>query len=370
MTTNNTNINNSNSNDTNGEVKKNANIQSELCLVGSLYTEPDLYVSYGKYMRSQYDFSDEATKFFYDSFELMYTTFSQNFDENKVNTFMTQNDERLRMYKKYKGWRTISSWKALADVSDFENYYNMVKKYSLVREYERQGYPIQKILNNSKFEKWKANDIYKIIRSMADKINTIINANEESVDLTDGISNQIQSKLCTPDMGIPFPWKLLTEMFRGARLRKVVFNGFLSNEGKTRNLMLICAYIVLVLDEKFLLLSNEMDEEDLKNCLITTVINNKEFQQYHGVDITKCEREIVLGIYRDDNGEVIQRYVDDNGNFTETEADYIKRINDTSEEYRKIQQVANWIDDKRNGKLLFKDVGSDYSDSTLEMEFR
>ena len=56
-------------------VKSVNNIQAEILLVGSLYKEPDLYVSYGNFMRSKYDFSDEATKFFYDCFELMYTTF-------------------------------------------------------------------------------------------------------------------------------------------------------------------------------------------------------------------------------------------------------------------------------------------------------
>lgn len=37
-------------------------------------------------------------------------------------------------------------------------------------------------------------------------------------------------------------------------------------------------------------MSNEMDEEDLRSCLITTVINNKEFQDLHGVVLEKPER--------------------------------------------------------------------------------
>ena len=127
------------------------NIQAEILLVGSLYKEPDLYVSYGNFMRSKYDFSDEATRFFYDNFELMYTTFSQNMDENQVNIFMSQDTERLRLYKRYKGYKTISQWMQLSDTSDFKNYYNLVKKYSLVREYERNGYPVQRILNHKKF---------------------------------------------------------------------------------------------------------------------------------------------------------------------------------------------------------------------------
>ena len=351
-------------------VKSVNNIQAEILLVGSLYKEPDLYVSYGNFMRSKYDFSDEATKFFYDCFELMYTTFSQNMDENQVNIFMSQDTDRLILYKRYKGYKTISQWMQLADVDDFKNYYNLVKKYSLVREYERNGYPVQRILNHKNFIQWTAQDIYKIIRSQADKINTIISASEESVVLTSNVSNQVQSLLLSPDMGIPMPWNMLTEMFRGCRLGKVIFNGFLSNEGKSRNMMLLIAYIVLVQNEKFLLLSNEMDEDDLRNCLITTVVNNECFRELHGVHINKREEEIVLGKYRDRNGNYIERYTDDFGDYIESEEDYIARVERDSDEYHQIQKVAQWVDQQREGKLFFKDVGMDYSDESLEFEFR
>lgn len=339
-------------------------------LVGSFYKQPDLYVSYGNFMRSKYDFSDEATKFFYDNFELMYTTFSQNMEENQVNIFMSSDIDRLKIYKKYKGWKTISEWVNLANIEDVKNYYDLVKKYSLIREYERNGYPVQRILNHRNFNQWTARDIYKIIRSQADKINTVINANEESVILTDKMTKQVESLLIMPDMGLPLPWGILTEMFRGCRLGKVIFNGFLSNEGKSRNMMMLIAYIVLVLNEKFLLLSNEMDEADLRNCLITTVINNDCFKPYHGVEIKKCEREIVLGMYRDDNGNFIERHEDADGHYIESEDDFIARVARESEEYRKVQKVAAWVDEKRNGKLFFKDVGMDYSDEAVEFELK
>ena len=106
-------------NETNEEIVKNNNIQSEICVVGSFYKQPDLYVSYGKYVRSKYDFSDEVTKFLYDTFELMYTTFSQTIDESKVNIFMSQDETRLKLYKNYGGYKVIEAWTNIADVYDF-----------------------------------------------------------------------------------------------------------------------------------------------------------------------------------------------------------------------------------------------------------
>lgn len=346
------------------------NVQAEIMFVGSLYKNTDLYVSYGNFVRSQYDFSDPVTKFFYDSFSVMYTTFSQTVDENKLLIFMSQDDDRLRLYKKYKGWKTISQWMALADADDFKNYFNILKKYSLVREYERNGYPIQPILNHKRFEVWTAQDIYKIIRSKADRINTVINASEESVVLTSKTEEQVRSFLLAPEMGLRMPWKLLNRMFRGCRLGKVIFNGFLSNEGKSRNMMLLIAYIVLVQNEKFLLLSNEMDESDLRNCLITTVINNPYFQELHGIKMNKPEEELVLGIYHDDDGNIISRETDEFGDYIESETDYVERLESISTEFRNVTKIAKWIDEKREGKLFFKDVGMDYSDEALEFEFR
>lgn len=352
------------------EKRSDTNVSAEICFVGALYKQPDLFVNYGNFMRSQYDFSDMAVKFFYDTFETYYLTFSQTVDETKVNVFMAQNEERLNTYRKYKGWKTVQKYMSLADDNDCQNYFNTVKKYSLIREYGRNGFPVDKLLAHKNFDKWQANDIYRFIRTKADKIHTVINAGEEAVELTSDTTSHVKKYLSQPDMGLEMPWTILNEMFRGCRLGKVVFNGFLSNAGKSRNLMLLASYITLVKNEKFLLLSNEMDEEDLENCLITTVVNNKCFQELHGVVMKKPEKEIVLGVYRDRNGEIIRRKIDDSGNWVETEEEFQQRLERTSDEFNNVIKVTNWIDKNRNGKLFFKDVGSDYSDTTLEFEFR
>ena len=108
-----------------------------------------------------------------------------------------------------------------ADENDIKNYFNIVKKYSLVREYGRNGFPVEKILAHKNFEKMTANDIYRIIRIKADKINTVINAGEEAVVLTENNSNVLEQYLESPEFGIHFPWVMYDEYFLGMRLGKV-----------------------------------------------------------------------------------------------------------------------------------------------------
>lgn len=352
------------------EINNVCNVQSEIMFVGSLYKSPDLYVTYGNFMRPKYDFSDEVVYFFYKCLETYYLKFSQTVDETKLNVFMSQDAERMSNYKKYHGWKTISEFMRLADPNDTKNYFDTVKKYSLVREYGRNGYPVDKILAHKNFDKMTANDIYRVIRAKADKIHTVINAGEEAVELTKGNADQIKRYLKKPNFGLPYPWPMYNEFFLGMREGKTHFEGFISNGGKSRKLIALAAYVTLVQHENFLLMSNEMDEDDLKNCMIVTVINNKEYQELHGIQIKKPEREIVLGAYRDRNGEIIRRHIDENGIYTESEEEYIERVERDSDEYHKIVQVGEWIDENTKGKLLYKDVQDDYSMERIEFELR
>ena len=335
-----------------------------------MFKQPDLYLSYGESTKSEYDFAGKANRFFYDFFEDYYLTFSQDVSENKCNNFATQNEERFKAYKAYGGWKTIQNMMTMADPNDFKNVYNTVKKYSLIREYDKNGFPAEKMLSLKNFQYMTANDVYRMMRSKADKINTKINVIEEPVILTNGVAETIDSYLFTPQFGVNTHWAGYNEYFRGLLPGNVLFQGFLSNEGKSRNLVNLIAYVTLVKKQKFMLLSNEMTEQAMKNCLITTVLNCAEFKELHGVKLMKPEKEITMGMYRDDaTHEFIERAKDKDGNFTETQEHYIERVK-ASSEYQDVIKVAQWMEQQMEGKFYFNDITSEYSDEAIELEIR
>ena len=346
------------------------NVQSELLFCGCMYKEPDLYLTYGGSTKSKYDFSDEATRFFYDLFEECYLTFSQDVSQNKVNNFATQNSERLKTYKMYGGWKTIQSMIDIADPNDFKSVFNTVKKYSLVREYDKHGFPAEKILSKKNFQYMSAGDVYRYMRGKADKINTKINVAEEPVLLTQGVSDVIDSYLTAPQFGIQTHWQGYNDYFRGLLPENVLFQGFLSNEGKSRNLVNLIAYVTLVRKQKFMLLSNEMTEKAIKNCLITTVLNCREFKELHGVELIKPEREITMGQFRDDvTHEFVTRIKDVDGGWLESEEDFLNRVRGTKE-YQDVITVTRWMEAQLEGKFYFNDITADYSDEAIELEIR
>lgn len=344
-------------------------IQTEVLLVSSFYKNPDLYVEWGRFIKSKYDFYDEATRFFYDNFALMYKTFSQSFDAININAFMSQDTDRFKMFKRFGGYKTLEEWVKLANLKDFKNYYDLVKKYSLLRELHRNGYPVEKIKNYKKFDSLTANEVYRLIRSKVDSIHTVILANEDSVNIAEGTTNSILKCIEAPDMGLSMPYDILTDVFKGVRRKTMQVAGMLSNEGKTRFMSKLATYLAFFHDEKVLLMLNETTEDEIRHCIITTVINNQEFQKLHGIEISKNEREITLGQYKDGNGNIILRKTDEEGNFTETVKEFETRLSQESEDFRKVMEIAEWVEQQSKGKIYVKEMVV-YKDEILEFEIR
>ena len=353
-------------------VEKNCvrNVTNEIMFVGAIYKKPDLFVEYGHNIRSKYDFIDEGTKFFYDIAEIIYKTRSQEFNRSVITTFVSEDTDKLSLYKKYGGWKIIESWMNLAEVKNFKNYFEVLKKYSLLREYQRNGFNIEKIVKHPKFEEFSAKDIYRLIRAKADRIHTVILSNEEGEILNSNIKRTLLRCMETPDLGIKLPFPIMNDIFRGAKKRSCMAVGMLSNSGKTRLMTMIIAFFSLILNEKVLVLLNEMTIEELRYALITTVINNFEFQELHGLKLKKIEKEITLGLYKDKNGNFIYPLKDEDGNTIETIEEYAERVANNSYEFVQIMKIADWIEDSMKGLIFSKDISTAYDDKTLEFEIR
>jgi replicative DNA helicase len=313
--------------------KKDNDVVNEGLVIGCLYKDPEAYIEHGTMIKSKYDFSDELTKFLFDSFENYYKSFSQEISESQVNTFMVKDDDRKAKYKKYGGWKTIQRLIDLCNIDDFQNYYDTLKKYSLIRELGRLGFPTQRILEHPKFDQIKAEQVTMSMRTALDKTHTIIGGGEDSVILGNNMTGAVKKWREIPDMGIEFPFKMWTQLLKGWRKKKLIVDGMLSNEGKSRRMIYIVAFVSLILGKKVLVMANEMDEEDLKASLITTVCNNHEF----GFGYNIPERNITLGEYS------------------------------SEEEYLKVLEVAEYIE--KNSQIIYKDM-DDYSDKSIEHEVR
>jgi hypothetical protein len=345
------------------------NIPNEILVVGTIYKHPELLVEYSFYIKSKYDFADPTCKFFYDNADVIFQKTPDAFNsQSNIDLYMMEDKERFETYKKYGGWKTIEGWMELSSIDDFKNYFDSLKKFSLLREYFRGGYNVERILDHSKFNLFSPEDIYRLIRTRVDKIRTVIMKDNDIEVLNTNMSEIIKGCLENPDMGLPLPYNLMTDMLRGIRLKQAMCVGMLSNAGKSRFMFTIIAYIALVLKQKVFILLNEMSISEMKYCLLTTVLNNEYFHKATGIAIEKKEKEVTLGLFKNEDGEFVYRKRDENGNNIESLEDFEERLMVESVEYRKVMKVAKWIEKETEGLIYAKDVSMAYDDKSLSFE--
>lgn len=347
------------------------NVQSEMLVIGSLFKDPTIYLTYSQSIVPHCDFSDKACEFFYQFFSDYYVSYSETFSEIKLNTFASMVSERLKGYKTNGGYRTIKSYMNMADPNDFRNYFETFKKYSLLRAFNETGYDVSKILMHKNFQALTASDVCRIVRSRIDKVANKVQAIDEPALLNENAVSYIDKFLCAPSKGVSGPWAYMQKYYRGLLPGNVLMTGALSNSGKGRNLVYLIAYLTMVQNQKILLLANEMSEDAIKLNFLVTCINAPEIQELHGIKgVSKPERELALGSFKGDDGKYVYRYMDENGNYTESEEAFRQRVHDTSSEYRDIQRIMQWVESESKGKFMFKNIGASYEDEVLELEIK
>ena len=352
------------------DVKSISSAENEIRFIGSLFLNNDLFLEYERIIVSKYYFTDDICRTLYDWITVLYAN-EQKFNEKNIVIYANQSEDRLSFYKKMGGWKTIEDFMAISDESELKSYFQIIQKFALIRELELRDIGTEKIRSHKNFDKADANAIYNLVKKNIDKIHTRITADADIIDITDNVKFMAEEFLERPSLGTLTFLPSYNDLFRGFRGGSMMGLGFPGNAGKTRFLVKVSAYNALIKKQKSLLLLNEMTDAELKLALLTTCINNPEFQDLHGIRIEKNEKEIALGSYLDDDGNFIYRNIDNDGNYLETIQEYKKRLMMCSRQYRDVMLVAQWIEEEAIDKYLSViNVSRDYTDSALETHIR
>ena len=182
------------------------------------------------------------------------------------------------------------------------------------------------------------------------------------------LSSNITNFLLTGDnsltTGLELPFPILSSVFKGLRRGETMAYAMPSNSGKSRFTINLASYLAFIHHKKVLIISNEMSEEKMKLCLITTVLNNKEIQKIHGQQISKTEGELLEFKFRPDKENSVE--VDEDGfvikNKGETQKAFAKRLMDISSEFRKTIAVTDWIDKQIKNSIYFVNITNHTND--------
>ena len=167
--------------------------------------------------------------------------------------------------------------------------------------------------------------------------------------------------------GLELPFSVLSSVFKGVRKGETMAFAMPSNSGKSRFTMNMAAYIALVHKKKVLVISNEMSEDKMKLCLITTIINNPKIQELHGQKLRKTEGELLEFKYRADEGKNVK--VDKDGfvlqEENESHSDFVKRLLKVSKEFKMTTAVTDWFNKQTENYMYFINI-TDHTNDELK----
>ena len=167
--------------------------------------------------------------------------------------------------------------------------------------------------------------------------------------------------------GLPLPFPILTQVFKGIRKGETMAYAMPSNSGKSRFAIDLAAYTAFVNKKKVLIISNEMSEEKMKLCLITTIVNNPEIQKIHGQKVSITENEILALQFKADDPKKVK--VDEKGHVLkekgEKQKDFIKRLEKESTQFKQVIAVTDWINKEINNSIYFMNI-TDHTNDELK----
>ena len=161
--------------------------------------------------------------------------------------------------------------------------------------------------------------------------------------------------------GLDFPFPILSGVFKGLRKGETMAFAMPSNSGKSRFTINLAAYTAFVHKKKVLIISNEMSEDKMKLCLITTIINNPEIQKLHGQEISKTEGELLEFKFRPDD---IKKVKEDNEE-KESQEDFVKRLTEISTEFNKTIKAVEWANKEIDNSIYFINI-TDHTNDELK----
>lgn len=250
---------------------------------------------------------------------------------------------------------------------DMEQIYIDLKKLFVLRK-NYLAIPIQNI--QEKVMEIKEYELYDKM-SVEEVESAVVQVNDtekfKRAVLNEGLTSFLQLGDNNLTNGLPLPFPILTQVFKGIRKGETMAFAMPSNAGKSRFTIDIAAHTAFVHHKKVLVISNEMSEEKMRLCLITTILNNKEIQKQHGIEISKTEGELLEFKFRPDDPKKVK--TDEEGFVVkeekEKQKDFAKRLLEVSQEFKDVIAVTNWVNKQINNSIHFINI-TDHTNDELK----
>lgn len=195
------------------------------------------------------DFDTEAL------YELLYIAIFNSYmsgvkeiDEFTVDSYLSNYTEQYKIFQSNDGLKYLVDARELSSLDNYDYYYHRLRKYSLLRYYEKKGLNTKPIFDPDvnveelskemdKFDNYTEQDIVGLVETdlvITPTIKYCTNMLTTEVQAADGILELIQSYMEIPDVGLPLNNDGLNTVTRGARKGCLYMRAALQGGGKSR----------------------------------------------------------------------------------------------------------------------------------------
>ena len=223
-----------------------------LQVIGCLYKQPSLFEDEGKYFFCEEDFTNDFHKTMFGILYNLHQMGTTYFSTNVIEDYLRDKPKSYGIYKDSNGAAWLKEQEEYADVINFDYYYNRLKKFTLLRQYDNFGLNVKWIYDPDEIfepKKREAQDealdkltLDEIATKIEEKINNIRreyidNSIDNSYHVGTNIIELIEELEKEPEAGPPMFGSLINSITRGMRYGKLYIRSAASGVGKTRTMV-------------------------------------------------------------------------------------------------------------------------------------
>lgn len=220
-------------------------------VIGSLYQNPSLFDD-GQYKFNTEDFPQEFHRVMFEAIHNLHALGAQVITQNTIEDYLEQRDKKYAVYKAYNGGEWLQKCTESVSVATFEYYYQRLKKFTLLRMYDKCGVDVTSIYDPNNImdikkkqtqEDWLDNhslaEIADLVNDKIEDVKTkfVDNASDGIRLASDHQKELLDDLLKSPNVGYPMVGKYINKIFRGARFGCVFLRSAPTNCGKSRTMV-------------------------------------------------------------------------------------------------------------------------------------
>ena len=213
-------------------------------------SKPELLSETDKYFLEPGDFTQQLDKFIFSAIYNLYVNGAEKIHAADVDNYLQQNSLAKQLMEKENGLSLLQDCEIESEVSNFNYYYNKLKKFNLIRELQLSKDDIDEIycediLNeryaeiNNRFERMQTVDVVNMLKSKIANIENryVLNNIAEESRPSDSIRQRVKEWKEKPEIGCMLQGEIFNTITRGGRKGKLYIRSAGSGVGKTRSMV-------------------------------------------------------------------------------------------------------------------------------------